>query len=130
MQKGLLFLLCVVILVSGCRGDKTYISFGGKEAGQPVFCISAKPNCAKPTAPLRKLVVELLDENGKPVRTVWATEAPNNWRGYKTDKITYGRAPVGWITRSRAEALKAGETYRVNGQYHFTITANGLIQSA
>ncbi|ESQ82803.1 hypothetical protein [Asticcacaulis benevestitus] len=120
--------LSTLSLISGCGGSETHVSFGGKANGQPVFCISAKPNCAAPGAPLRNLQVEQVDEAGKLVRVMWRIDAPAGWGGFnESDRIIYGVLPVGWTTKTPPTGLTYGQHYRVNKQYGFSITANGLI---
>lgn len=124
-------LLCAVVFgLTGCGFSQTYISFGGKEDGQPAFCISTKPNCAAPGAPLRSIEVAQVDEDGKVLRVLWRAEAPAGWAGRtEIQKVVYGKAPAGWNDVTPPSGLTAGQHYAVNGSYFFSITHNGLITS-
>lgn len=116
------------LVLSGCGGSDTFISFGGKAGGQPVFCVSEKPNCADPGGSLRALQVDQVDEDGREVAVMWRIEGPGGWgSAYTLDKITYGAAPVGWTIKAPARQLVAGEHYRVNNEFYFSVTSNGLV---
>ncbi|MFT3997440.1 MAG: hypothetical protein QM667_08535 [Asticcacaulis sp.] len=126
-RKGLLF-SAMILLLSGCGGADTFISFGGKEGGQPVFCISAKPNCAAPGAPLRAFQVDQVDADGQRVRVMWRVEAPPGWGGRgQVASVTYGATPPEWAIVSAPLQLSVGQRYRVNDRSYFSVTNNGLI---
>jgi len=122
-------MVCVgTLLLSGCGGSDTFISFGGKSGGQPAFCISQKANCAKPGAYISSLIVEEVDQEGRGGQTVWWVDSPNSAQN-KQYTIVYGAIPIGWIQKIPAQQLVAGRHYAVNKAYYFSITQNGLIIS-
>ena len=126
MRKMVVAGLCLAL--SACGGSDTFVSFGGKAGGQPVFCVSEQPNCADPGASLRALQVDRLDEDGRGVEVMWRIEGPGGWgSAYRLDKIAYGATPVGWTVKTPARQLVAGEHYRVNKQFYFSVTNNGLV---
>ena len=120
--------LASLLFLTGCGDSDTYVSFGGKAAGQPVFCISARPNCAAPGASISTLVVDEIDEAGNNVQTMWQVNSTNNLLNTQYN-IVYGSLPLGWAQAVPARQLVAGHHYRVNNQYYFSLTANGLIFS-
>lgn len=116
------------LTLAGCGWSETHLSYGGKENGQPVFCVSSQPNCASPGAPLRSLQVDQIDESGRVLKTLWHVKAPPGWSSTgEVSKVIYGTAPEGWTVERPATGLTSGEHYSVNGQFYFSVTANGLI---
>lgn len=118
--------LASLIPLAGCGESATFISFGGKAAGQPVFCISEQPNCAAPGASLSSFIVDEIDDTGRKIQTMWEVH-PVNTLLEKQYSIEYGLPPLGWKQIISGGQLVAGHHYRVNNQYFFSITPNGLI---
>lgn len=124
---GIGAMLVAVLTLSGCGGSKAVVGYAGKANGQPVFCLAKKADCAQPGASVPALEVDAVDPDGQLARVMWRIEAPNGGDLDAYDKIAYGTAPIGWTVTAPAQALRSGEHYRVNSQFYFSITANGLI---
>jgi len=125
---GIAVSLCASSSLFACGDSDTYISFGGRANGEPVFCISEKANCAAPGGTLNALTVEELDDAGKVVNVTWAIK-PSKSAFLLQREVAYGVLPVGWQTATAPRALTPGRHYRVNEQYYFTIAGNGLVIS-
>ena len=125
LNRALVFML-VAISQTGCGDSDTYVSFGGRSLGQPVFCISQKANCAAPGAPLSALTVKKIGSQGNGEDIVWEVTAANS-AVREQRQITYGVTPVGWNMKAVPRQLLPGQHYSVNDQYFFSITPNGLI---
>lgn len=126
LRYGVMTIACLAL--AGCGWSETFVSFGGKAGGQPVFCVSSKPNCARPGTALRALEVDEIDADGRTIRAMWKIGSlSKSGSAYSVDKIAYGTAPVGWATKTAAVALEPGRHYAVNKQFYFSITNNGLV---
>lgn len=118
--------LGILLSLAACGDSDTYVSFGGRAGGQPAFCISAKANCAAPGSSLSALKVEEIGPDRKVQQVMWNVEA-SNAAVREQRQITYGVVPTGWNIRTPALQLQPLHHYRVNGQFYFSITPNGLV---
>ncbi len=117
-------ILAFALLILGCEqeGNLTMVSLTD---AVPEFCFSRYSECKGGALQLAQIDVSQVDENGKPISTVWYIERAAGAGNEPLQRVVYGTVPPGWSQSRPAVPLRPETYYAIMGQWFFALTADG-----